>query len=272
MCATPATGKRKRKWHSFRGTKRQSQNESARLISALNGGTYLEPNKTAVAQFLDRWLDGIRSKVAPRTHERYAEIARKNLAPLLGSIIITKLRPMQISDAYGKALANGRRDGTGGLSPRTVHHMHRVLKQAMAQAVRWQLIVRNPLDAVDPPKVERQRLVTYDVAQTAELLDAMHRTPMFIPTVLAALCRLRRGEIAALRWRRVDFATGHRREHGTDEWRNPLEPKSGKARTVALSATVAEETMMRPWSFPRAFLMWHGPKPWGFGWRVHLTG
>ena len=89
----PDTGKRKRKWHSFRGTKRQAQNESARLISALNGGTYLEPNKTTVAQFLDRWLDDIRSKVAPRTHERYAEIARKNLAPLLGSIIITKFSP-----------------------------------------------------------------------------------------------------------------------------------------------------------------------------------
>jgi len=89
----PDTGKRKRKWHSFRGTKRQAQNENARLISELNGGTYLEPNKTTVAQFLDRWLDDIRSKVAPRTHERYAEIARKNLAPLLGSIIITKFSP-----------------------------------------------------------------------------------------------------------------------------------------------------------------------------------
>ena len=132
---------------------------------------------------------------------------------------------MQISDAYGKALANGRRDGTGGLSPRTVHHMHRVLKQAMAQAVRWQLIVRNPLDAVDPPKVERQRLVTYDVAQTAELFDAMRRTPMFIPTVLAVLW------LAARRDCRPSLAQSgfchradcHRREHGTDEWRNPLQ-------------------------------------------------
>ena len=241
----PATGKRKRKWHSFRGTKRQAQNESARLISELNGGTYLEPNKTTVAQFLDQWLDDIRSKVAPRTHERYAEIARKNLAPLLGGVIITKLQPMQISKAYGKALANGRRDGTGGLSPRTVHHMHRVLKQAMAQAVRWQLIVRNPLDAVDPPKVERQRLDTYDVAQTAELLDAMRGTPMFIPTVLAVLCGLRRGEIAALRWRSVDFAAGQIAIVESVEQMNGgircKEPKSGKARTVALSATVADE-------------------------------
>ena len=241
----PETGKRKRKWHSFRGTKREAQTECARLISELRGGNYLEPSKTMVAQFLDRWLDDIRSKVAPRTHERYAEIARKNLAPLLGGIIITKLQPMQISNAYAKALANGRRDGTGGLSPRTVHHIHRVLKQAMAQAVRWQLIVRNPLDAVDPPKVERQRLDTYDVTQTAELLDAMRGTPMFIPTVLAVLCGLRRGEVAALRWRSVDFATGQIAIVESVEQMNGRirykEPKSGRARTVALSATIAHE-------------------------------
>src|ERR1700730_1655311 len=112
-------------------------------------------------------------------------IEQSGRAATMNAIFFEKLQPMKISNAYGKALANGRRDGTGGLSPRTVHHMYRVLKQAMAQAVRWQLIVRNPLDAVDPPKVERQRLATYDVAQTAELLDAMRRTPMFIPTVLA---------------------------------------------------------------------------------------
>jgi hypothetical protein len=40
-----ATGKRKRKWHSFHGTKRQAQIESARLISELQGGGYLEPSK-----------------------------------------------------------------------------------------------------------------------------------------------------------------------------------------------------------------------------------
>src|SRR6516225_9855197 len=112
----PATGKRRRKWHSFAGTKRQAQIECARLISEMQRGVYLEPNKTTLAQFLNQWLEDIKSKVAPRTHERYAEIARKNLAPLLGGIVIATLQPVQVSNAYGKALAKGRRDGTGGLS------------------------------------------------------------------------------------------------------------------------------------------------------------
>src|SRR5271169_2197707 len=98
-----STGRRKRRWHSFAGTKREAQTECARLISELSGGTYLEPNKTTVAQFLDRWLNDIKFKVAPRTHERYAEIVRKNLVPALGAVLLTKLQPMQISNAYAMA-------------------------------------------------------------------------------------------------------------------------------------------------------------------------
>ena len=83
--------------------------------------------------------------------------------------------------------------------------MHRVLKHALEQAVKWQLLPRNPADAVDPPKVERQAMQTYDMAQTAALIEAMRETRLHIPTVLAVLCGLRRGEIAALRWRNVDL-------------------------------------------------------------------
>src|SRR6266480_3049601 len=151
----PATGRRKRRWHSFAGTKRQAQTECARLISEMKGGTYIDPSKTTLAQFLDRWLDDVRPRVAPRTHERYAEIARKNIVPLLGAVNLTRLQPAQISAAYAKALAQGRRDGKGGLSPRTVHHCHRILRQAVGQAVRWQVLTRNPTYAVEPPKVER---------------------------------------------------------------------------------------------------------------------
>ena len=202
----PATGKRRRKWHSLQAKgKREAQIECADLISRLAHGTYLEPDKTTLAEFLDRWLEHTKANVAPRTHERYAEIAKKNIAPLLGNAILAKLKPAQLSEAYCNALSEGRRDGKGGLSPRTVLHMHRVLKQALKQGVRWELLHRNPADAVQPPKVEKHRMATYDMAQTAALLEALKDERIYIPVLLAVLCGLRRGEIAALRWRNVDL-------------------------------------------------------------------
>src|SRR6478735_8838535 len=172
----PETGKRKRKWHSFRGTKREAQIECARLISAIQGGTYLEPSKTTLAQFFERWLGHMKSQISPKSHARYSELARKNIAPFLGSVVLSKLRPAAISSAYSKALTEGRRDGTGGLSPRTVTHMHRVLNQALGQAVKWELLTRNPADAVDPPKTDRGMMQTYDLDQTATLIEAMRPT------------------------------------------------------------------------------------------------
>jgi integrase len=239
------TGKRKRKWHSFKGTKRGAQVECARLISEMKGGTYLEPSKTTVAQFLDRWLDHMKSQISTKSHARYSELARKNVVPLLGAVNLAKLRPAAISAAYSKALTHGRRDGKGGLSPQTVTHMHRILKQALGQAVKWELLNRNPVDAVDPPKAARGLMHTYDLDQTAELIDALRPTRMFIPTLLAVLCGMRRGEVAALRWKNVDLVTNQlaileSAEQVGSKVRTKT-PKSGKGRTLALSASLVEE-------------------------------
>ena len=202
----PANGKRRRKWHSFAGTKRQAQIECARLISEMQRGTYLEPNKTTVAQFLDRWLADVKSRVSPKTYERYEQICHKNIAPLLGAVPLARLRPEHISEAYAKALATGRRDGTGGLSPRTVRQMHAIVKSALGQAVKWDILARNPAAAVRGPKVGRAAMQTYDLEQTAELIEVARGTRVFIPILFAVLVGLRRGEIAALRWRQVDLA------------------------------------------------------------------
>jgi integrase len=241
----PTTGKRKRKWHSFKGTKREAQVEKARLISEVQGGTYIEPSKITFAQFLERWLENVKPRISPRTHERYTEIVRKNIAPALGSVYLTKLRPAQIAEAYSDALTGGRRDGRGGLAPTTVIYMHRLIKQALGQAVRWELLTRNPADAVDPPKAERAALTTYDMDQTAELLEALRGTRLWLPVLIAVMCGLRRGEIVALRWKHIDLYAGkmtvvESAEQTTTGVRYKP-PKSGKGRSVALSEMVVEE-------------------------------
>lgn len=241
----PETGRRKRKWHSFSGTKRGAQLECARLINAITHGIYVEPQRTTLKEYFDGWLEHVKTQVSPRSYERYCELARKNIVPLLGSVVLTRLRPETISQAYAKALTSGRRSGTGGLAPRTVHHMHRILRHALQQAVSWQILARNPAAAVKPPKVEHASLQTYDVAQTAELLEAMRGTRMLMPVALAGLCGLRRGEIAALRWRNVDLVNAQiavvESAEQTEAGVRYKEPKSGRARTVALSETMVEE-------------------------------
>lgn len=241
----PATDKKKRKWHSFRGTKREAQTECSRLITELKTGTYVEPTKQTVAAFLDEWLNFIKPTVSPKTHERYAEICQKGIAPLLAGVTLAKLKTDRIDAAWAKALTEGRRDGKGGLSPRTVHHMRRVLIKALNQAVVWDRLVKNPAQASTPPKIERKSMLAYDASQVAALLEHMRPTRLYVPVLLAVMCGLRRGEIAALRWKNVDLdarmmAIVESAEQTTGEVRYKP-PKNDRARPVAISPTVAEE-------------------------------
>jgi hypothetical protein len=66
----PVSGERKRRWHSFKGTKREAQRKCAELIADLEKGTHVDPTRETLAAFLGRWLDHIKPQVAPRTHER----------------------------------------------------------------------------------------------------------------------------------------------------------------------------------------------------------
>jgi integrase len=253
----PATGKRKRKWHSLDAKgKREAQIECAELISAMNGGTYIEPSKTTLVEFLERWLTHIKPNVSILTHERYADIARKNISPLIGGLILNKIQPVHISEAYAKALVCGRRDGKGGLSPRTVHHMHRILKQALGQAVRWNVLVKNPadLDKKDRPKVEKKAVATIDAAETMKAIEEAREKRLLVPILLGSMAGARRGEICALRWKSVDLgrtqaaiiASIEQSKLGCRE----KETKGSKCRTLALPSLLVEE--LKAWRVRQA--------------------
>src|SRR6516165_5491153 len=123
--------------------------------------------------------------------------------------------------------------------------MHRVLREALQQALLWQLLARNPADAVKPPKVERRQMQVLDTDSAVDLIEAARGTAMFVPILLGVRCGMRRGEVVALRWRNVDLdrgqisviASAEQTEHGVRE----KETKSGRGRTIVLSATEIEE-------------------------------
>ena len=86
---------------------------------------------------------------------------------------------------------------------------------------------------------------TYDMADTARILEAARGSRMFTPVLLALLCGLRRGEIAALRWRSVDLEAAQLSVvESAEQTRTGVRykaPKSGRGRSVALPSTVVEE-------------------------------
>jgi integrase len=197
------TGKRKQKWVTVRGTKRHAETELTRLLNELNTGTFVEPSRLTVPEYLDRWLiDYAEPNVSPKTIERYRSIITHHLKPAFGNLPLTKLAPLHIQAHSTKAMKDGgRKDGReGGLSAQTVLHHHRVLHEALAMGVKWQLLARNPADAVEPPKVRKKKVKPIDETESVWLMEAALGTRLYVPIMLSICAGLRRGEILPLKW------------------------------------------------------------------------
>src|SRR5262245_22350009 len=116
-------GKRRQKWISFRGSKREAQIRLAEIVASRE--TLPNTGKLTLGQYLGKWVD--EQRVSGLTLERYKFAVRKHLIPGLGHIMLAKLTADHINTYYTKQLKTGRRDGEGGLSPASVRYDHVLL-------------------------------------------------------------------------------------------------------------------------------------------------
>lgn len=244
----PATGKRRTVTTLVKGKRETAEKELRRLLRTVDTGEHVDPTRMTVREWLTTWLEAVRAEISPKSHERYSEIVQNFLSPSLGNTPMTKLAPADIQKAYNGWAAGGRRDGkTGGLSPRTRKHIHRILRAALTRAVEQQVIYRNPTDAFRKrlPKIERRELLTLSTEQSAMLLEAIKHTRTYWPTLLALATGMRRGEVLGLRWKNVDFdGASIRVVESIEETKSGLRfkaPKTEKTRAITLPAFAIEE-------------------------------
>ena len=239
----PQTGRRKRKWHRFIGTKRVAQTRCSQLIAELESGSSIDPARTSVVAYLDRWLAHMRTQISPRSYELYGETIA-NIVPHIGHIALSKLQPDAIAVMYATALERGgqRREG---LAPSSVKMMHRLLVQSFRQAVKWQLIARNPVDAVSAPRVERRQMRVLDTDGAAAYLAASRGRELFVPIMLGILCGLRRARLQHCAGKTLtSMLAGWPSRAAIEQTAAGLRrksPKSGRSRVIALPAIAAEE-------------------------------
>jgi integrase len=202
-------GRRIRKWHSGFRTKREAERARVELLSRLDHGAYVSPSKVTVAQFLvDEWLPAKQATVKETTHASYEMHVVKHIVPRLGGLPLLTLGPPQLNALYADLLADGRRNGTGGLSPTSVRRIHATLHKALSDAVRWGRLPRNPADQSDPPRPATREMSIWSPAQLKSFLESVRSDRLFAAWLLAATTGMRRGEVLGLRWSDVDLDAG----------------------------------------------------------------
>lgn len=210
----PVTGKRRREWHSGYPTKRDAEAARVEILGRLQRGEHVAPSKLTLAAFLeDRWLPAKRATLRPSTHESYARNARAHVVPALGSARLQGLSADAMTTFYGQ-LAQERKvagETRPPLSARTIRYVHTILRMALADALRWGLVVRNVADAATPPSASAAKpptMRTWTADDLRRFLEHIREDRLYAAWHVLAMTGMRRGEVLGLDWRDLDLEAG----------------------------------------------------------------
>ena len=201
---TDSLGKRKTKWIStgltVKGNKKRAE---AILMDARRNFNPEEPKvmngDILFADYMEQWLDIIKSSVAVPTFASYSTTVKRVVAPYFREkeITLKNLTAKDIQEFYMKELQR--------VSASSVIHYHANIHKALKYAVKIDLIDVNPADKVERPKKDRYVGSFYDADEVNALFEAAKGRKLELPILFGAFYGLRRSEAIGLKWDAIDF-------------------------------------------------------------------
>jgi integrase len=200
-------------------------------------GEHVAPDRITVGQWIEQWIAAgapgrSKRRAAPRTIERYEQLLRCHVVPILGPRRLQQLQATEIDALYVDLAAR--------LNPRTAHHVHTVFSACLGTAARKGIIATSPMERIEtvPWPGESDHGIVLDADELRKLLD--FRDSVLYPIVaVAAFTGARRNEILALRWEDLDDTNKTLRiERALDETKDGLLFKAPKTKRGFRTITI----------------------------------
>ena len=220
-------------------TKEDVRRKLSRALHAIEVGSLADGRGVTVAEFLDQWLtEVVKPNVRPWTYKGYEVHVRLHLKPVIGHIPVDKLSPLHVQQ-----LLNAKK--SEGLSAKSIRYIRGTLRTALNQAVRWEILSRNPASLVDGPHVGHYEIHPFTPAEARAFLAAMKGDRLEALYSVALTMGLRQGEALGLCWKEVDLEMGYLRVSKQlqrfDGETRLVQPKTARSRrTLALPASIAK--------------------------------
>ena len=193
-----STGSRRRKFVYGR-TREEARRKQTELLRQADRGIPIADHVWRVADYLPYWLDEIaRPKVRDSTYVKYETFVRCYLVPALGRRRLDRLSTSDVRQFLKSMLESGK-------AASTVRVAYAVLRAAMEAAVREELVFRNVVAMVDPPRVGRQDRSPWSATEARQFLAGAEGSPLYAAYLLALALGLRRGEVLGLTWSDLDL-------------------------------------------------------------------
>lgn len=183
---------------TFHGSKTKAETAMREMLHAQDKGTLVKESRESVGDYLEKWLDTHKSSLQTRTLESYQDLIARHIVPRIGRIRLSNLRTLDVQSFYTELQDDG-------LKSPTIRRAHAILHVAFNQAVKWQMIPRNPADNVDLPKIETPEMHAFSREEADRFTEACIYDRFGVPLTFLLDTGLRPSEAYALTWDDIDL-------------------------------------------------------------------
>jgi integrase len=204
-------GTQKQKWETF-GSHKEALKRKNEVEFQQQTDTFIPPKVYMIRDLLyDFMLLYGKNNWALSTYASNKSLIDNYINPVIGDLLVSKITTRTIDEFYNKlkttvAVARNGQKNPGMVTASTIHEIHKVLRCAFNQAVKWESIAKNPVAHASKPKkqINKRDIWTDDIIMKA--IQACDDTRLALAIQLAFGCTMRSGEILGLQWDCVDIS------------------------------------------------------------------
>ena len=205
-------GETKQKWETWR-THKEALKRKAEIENQQHTGTFLPPSNQKISEFLYDFVSLYgEKKWGVSMYDSQTALIANYINPIIGDMEVQAVTP-RVVDGYVQTLqktrsvsTKTRKATTTYVSNQTIEKIIKLLRCAFKQAVRWEIIARNPFDNVILPKTEYKKRDIWDADMIRTALDQCTDSKLYVAMNLSFACSLRMGEILGLTWDNVHIS------------------------------------------------------------------
>ncbi len=204
----PATGKRKQKGKGGFPTRKAAEAFLTEVKAAQLTGLYTDVKPIGFKSLCERFL----TEYAPLHVGELTLRSYRSVATLLtahfGERPVTGIHPADVQN-FVACLADPKRKSQRQrtFAPKTVNNALVLLHRVLFIGKKWGYLRANPAADIEHLRVPKKEMACHSREEVGKLLQAASGDAK-VALALGLLCGLRRGEVAGLRWKHVDFAKG----------------------------------------------------------------
>lgn len=213
-------GKKKQKWETY-NTKEEAKKRKHEIEYRANLGTFVVPECKTVKELMEEYIRMYgKDKWSLATYEKNVAKINSYIIPMIGDTKLHDVNTRFLEQYYQKlqvtpSVSTGRKPDAGKeksnenrpmVSKTSIRDIHKILRNCFQQAVKWELMDKNPAVLATVPKYKAEKRKIWDAETLMHALEVCDDDRLRLALNLAFSCSLRMGEMLGLTWDCVDIS------------------------------------------------------------------